>query len=132
MEETKICPYCAEVIKEAAIVCKHCGKDFPTNTFNLKEKEHIDNERFKLDAKRTLNVNNWLKDGGKGFIGGIIMGIINAFLLDNVDTYLGIFISGFLGIIPGVIFGIIIKMKWAPYLGGALISFCCISYINML
>jgi hypothetical protein len=24
--DTKICPYCAEYVKEAAIVCKHCGR----------------------------------------------------------------------------------------------------------
>ena len=28
-DETKECPYCAETIKVAAIVCKHCGREFP-------------------------------------------------------------------------------------------------------
>ena len=26
---TKTCPYCAEIIKENAMVCKHCGKEQP-------------------------------------------------------------------------------------------------------
>jgi len=27
MDETKICPFCAETIRVEAVVCKHCGRD---------------------------------------------------------------------------------------------------------
>lgn len=30
--DEKTCPFCAETIKAAAVVCKHCGRDLPSAT----------------------------------------------------------------------------------------------------
>lgn len=30
MEETQLCPHCAEEVKAEAIVCKHCGRQLKT------------------------------------------------------------------------------------------------------
>lgn len=28
-DDEKVCPHCAERVKAAALVCKHCGRDLP-------------------------------------------------------------------------------------------------------
>lgn len=33
--EYKECPYCAELIKKKAIVCKHCGRDITTKEIEM-------------------------------------------------------------------------------------------------
>jgi len=35
---TKRCPYCAEIIKEDAIVCKHCGRELPIEMLKVNNK----------------------------------------------------------------------------------------------
>ena len=56
--DIKQCPFCAEDIKKAAIVCKHCGRDLPTAIGKLEQKEDISQEVIdKKDLKRKKDKN---------------------------------------------------------------------------
>lgn len=58
-QNERACPYCAETIKAAAVVCKHCGRDLPDPTSEDAELAGID--RQQLDRSRVLGISRTQK-----------------------------------------------------------------------
>jgi len=50
-DDTKICPFCAETIKAAAIVCRFCGRDLPVSSISDPLAESKQRLRMQLQQK---------------------------------------------------------------------------------
>jgi hypothetical protein len=59
--ESKKCPFCAEVIKREALVCRFCGKDQPIKNSHQLESEQTAFENFKKDRIAANQAKGWFK-----------------------------------------------------------------------
>jgi hypothetical protein len=81
LQASKKCPYCAETIKQEAIVCKHCGRDLPPSQAAPPDRIWEQSAPIKLESRGTTRFSQ------RNLQIGLFIGV---FLLTMLIVYISI------------------------------------------